>query len=388
MTGDSQLADLLSDGLVETESDQPISIDRGPDLGRQEIVEPSIYRAPMLWVIGLGVALIVSVILAVWFGSSDISFGKVWQVIGHHAFKRPAEISWTEPQDAIVWQVRLPRVLLGVVVGALLAISGVALQALVRNILAEPYLIGVSSGASVGAATVILFGGVLTQRLFMSPLTLTGAAFIGGLVATVSVFALARIGGTVTPTRLVLAGITMSYALSAVTSTMIFVADSRDGARGVLFWMLGSLDGARWSALSVPAILLILGFVALLWWGPYLDVLALGDDTALALGVDPARLRSVVFTVVALCVAGAVAAAGPIGFVGLVVPHVTRLLVGATHRAVLPVAALLGGLVLVWADVVARVALAPRELPIGVVTALVGAPFLLILVRRFNGAET
>lgn len=357
------------------------------DLVGAEIVEPPRYRAPLVWSVGLGAGLVLSAMLAIRLGSADISFTTVWRVLGHHLVDRPAEVTWERPQDTIVWQVRLPRVLLAVAVGGLLAVAGVALQALVRNILAEPYLIGVSSGASVGAAVAILFASTLTRNLAVAPVTLTASAFCGGLLATVAVFALARIGGQITPVRLVLAGITTSYALSAVTSTLIFVADTRDGARGVLFWLLGSLDGARWSALPIPFVLLGIGLSALVWWAPRLDAVALGDDTALALGVDPARFRSVAFVLVALCVSSAVAVAGPIGFVGLVVPHVARLLVGATHRSVLPVAALLGGLVLVWADVVARTVLAPRELPIGVVTALVGAPFLLILVRRFHGAR-
>lgn len=342
-------------------------------------------RAPVVWAAALAVALAASMAFAVGTGAFDVPVPTVWQVIGHHTIDAPGERTWPGPVDTIVWQVRLPRVLLAAAVGGLLAITGAALQALVRNILAEPYLIGVSSGASVGAAAVILFGASLQPGLVVLPAVLTGAAFAGGLAATASVFALARMAGRITPTRLVLAGITLSYGLSAVTSLLIFLSDSRDGARGVLFWLLGSLDGARWQALPLPWLLLVAGLAALCWWGRRLDALALGDDTALALGVDPTRFRSVVFVAVSLCVAAAVAVAGPIGFVGLVVPHTTRLLVGASHRALLPVSALLGGLVLVWADVVARTVLEPRELPIGVVTALVGAPFLLVLVRRFHG---
>lgn len=343
-------------------------------------------RAPVVWASVLSVALAASMAFAVGTGAFDVPVATVWRVIGHHTLDTPGAVTWAGPVDTIVWQVRLPRVLLAAAVGGLLAITGAALQALVRNILAEPYLIGVSSGASVGAAAVILFGASLRPGLVVLPAVLTGAAFAGGLLATVSVFTLARMAGRITPTRLVLAGITLSYGLSAVTSLLIFLSDSRDGARGVLFWLLGSLDGARWQALPLPWLLLVVGLAALCWWGRRLDALALGDDTALALGVDPTRFRAVVFVAVSLCVAAAVAVAGPIGFVGLVVPHTTRLLVGASHRALLPVSALLGGLVMVWADVVARTVLEPRELPIGVVTALVGAPFLLVLVRRFHGA--
>jgi iron complex transport system permease protein len=341
-------------------------------------------RAGLAWTAALALLLVPTFVVAVSLGGTSIDPGTVWSVIGGQ-LTGTLDPTLGGPEPTIVWQVRVPRVLLGALVGALLAVSGVALQALVRNILAEPYLIGVSSGASVGAAIVILFGSVLAMDVAGTPVALTAAAFVGGLAATVAVFLIARMGGRLTPVRLVLAGVTMAYGLSAVTSMLVFMADSRDGARGVLFWLLGSLDGARWSALPLPGALLALGFAVLLWWGRRLDVLAMGDDTALALGVSPGRFRAIAFVLVALCVAAAVAVAGPIGFVGLVVPHLARLLVGASHRAVLPVAAIMGALVMVWADVVARSAMPPRELPIGVVTAIVGAPLLLLLVRRFPG---
>lgn len=338
-------------------------------------------RRTVAWVVGLAAVLLASVTVAVGLGPVAVPVDIVVGVVRHHLLGPAVDPTWTAAQDTIVWQVRAPRVLLGAAVGSLLAISGATLQALVRNILAEPYLVGVSAGASVGAASVILFGGAVGS----AALALPTAAFVGGLLATAAVFALARTGGRITPVRLILAGITLSYGLQAVTSTMIFLSDSRDGARGVLFWLLGSLGASRWSSVPLPAVLLVVGLLLLWRRSGDLDAIALGDDVALSLGVSPVGFRILAFTITAACVAAAVAVAGPIGFVGLVVPHTGRLLVGATHRALLPVVALLGAIVLVWADVLARVVLAPRELPIGVVTALVGAPFLLVLVRRFHG---
>ncbi|MEX5637121.1 FecCD family ABC transporter permease [Parafrankia sp. FMc2] len=348
----------------------------GDDLGRARR-----RRLFLVWLLALSAVLMASSMLAVSFGPVQVPLATVWKVIGHHAVGWPEQVSWTTAHDSIAWKVRAPRVLSAVFVGAGLAICGVALQALVRNALAEPYLIGVSSGASVGAAAALLF----SVSLSGSAWGLSGSAFVGGIAATALVFAIARVGGRLTSTRLVLAGITVSYALSALTSFLIFASDSANGARGVLFWLLGSLTQARWSSLPVPAAAFALTMVVLFSWARRLDALSIGDDTALTLGARPTRLRAQAFVIVAVCVGAVVAIAGPIGFVGLVVPHVARRMVGGEHRRVLPVAALLGAAFLVWADVAARLVLQPREMPLGVVTALVGAPFLLMLVRRFHG---
>jgi len=247
-------------------------------------------------------------------------------------------------------------------------------------VLADPYILGVTSGASTGAAASILFG--VGSALGAS--SLTGSAFAGALLASILVFTLARAGGQVTSTRLLLAGVAVGYVLSAVTSFLIFASDSPEGARSVLFWLLGSLSLARWSTLGIAAAAVAVCAAMLLMWGRRFDALAIGDTTARALGVHPDRFRVQALLVVSLCVGAAVAVSGGIGFVGLVVPHVARLCVGGAHRRVLPVAALIGAIFLIWADVLARVAFAPRELPLGIVTAALGAPFLFILVRRFQ----
>ena len=337
-----------------------------------------------LWMGGLGAALLVTLVLGVGIGPVVIAPGTVARIVGHHLFDRPRAVTWLPSHDAIVWQIRLPRVLLGAAVGAALAATGVALQAMVRNVLAEPYLLGVTSGASTGAAAAILFG--FGSGLGAHSLTLS--AFAGAMVASVAVFVIARSGGHVTSVRLLLSGVAVGYALYAATSFLIFASDSPEGARSVLFWLLGSLSQSRWSSLGVAVVVVGVTLAALTFWGRRLDALAIGDDTALTLGIGPARFRAQLLVVVALCVGAVVAVSGGIGFVGLVIPHLARRLVGASHRRVVPVAALIGAIFLVWADVVARIAFQPRELPIGVVTALVGAPFLLVLVRRFHAAAT
>lgn len=338
----------------------------------------------LLWVGGLTALLILTLPAATGLGPVDIPPATVAKIAGHHLFGWPRAVTWSPAQDAIVEQVRMPRVLLGAVVGAGLAVTGTALQAMVRNVLADPYLLGVTAGASTGAAATILFG----VGTALGASSLTGSAFIGALASMAAVFALAKIGGRITSIRLLLAGVAVGYILSAVTSFMIFTSDSEQGARDVLFWLLGSLTLAIWSATVIAGLVVTATIIMLLWWARRLDALAIGDETARALGVSPNRMRTQLLVVVSLCVGSVVAISGGIGFVGLVVPHVARLCVGGTHHRVLPTAALIGASFLIWADAFARVVFAPAELPLGIVTAIVGAPMLLILVRRYYASQT
>ncbi|WP_417512507.1 FecCD family ABC transporter permease [Microbacterium sp.] len=293
----------------------------------------------------------------------------------------PSEVTWAASEEAIVWNVRVPRVLLGVAVGAGLALSGAALQAMVRNMLADPYILGISGGASTGAAGAILFGFGAVFGQYALPVS----AFLGALAASLLVFFIARAGGRVSSLRLLLSGIAVGYALSAVTSFLVFASDSAEGSRSVMFWLLGSLNLARWDVvLAISLVVVPLTGWVLMANGRRLDALMNGDETALTLGVSPGRTRIALLVAVSLCTGVLVAASGAIGFIGLVVPHLARRLVGTLHRRMLPVAACLGGLFLIWADGLARTLMQPRELPIGILTAMVGAPFLLILVRRMR----
>lgn len=341
-------------------------------------------RTTVLWVGGLTAGLVVTVLAAVGSGAVGIAPPTVARVVAHHLAGWPGEVSWEPAQDAIVWQVRLPRVLLGVLVGAGLAVCGTALQAMVRNVLADPYLLGVNSGASSGAAAAILFGVGAGFGRYALPFS----AFLGALAASLLVFLIARTGGRVTSIRLLLAGVAVGYALYATTSFLIFASGSAEGARSVMFWLLGSLGLARWDGSLAAVAVVVLGTVLLLTVaGRRLDALAIGDETAHTLGVSPDRLRMRLLVAVALCIGVLVSASGSIGFVGLVVPHLARRLVGAAHVRAVPVAALLGAILLVWADVIARVLLAPQEIPIGIITSLLGAPFLLVLIRRLHSTD-
>nr|WP_022927416.1 iron ABC transporter permease [Patulibacter americanus] len=332
----------------------------------------------------LAVLLVVSAVVSIGFGAEPLAPRIVLDVLEHRLFGGAADPTY----DAIVWDIRVPRTILAVVVGAGLAIAGAGIQTLVRNPLADPYLLGVSSGASVGATAVITLGLFAGAGLW----ALSLGALAGALGAALLVFGIALAQGGLTPLRLVLTGTVLSSAFSAFASFLVFRSADPQAAQSVLFWLLGSLSGAAWDQLLLPLLaVLIVGGVLFAGCG-WLDALAAGPDTAASLGVPVRLVRNVLFVLLAALVGALVAVAGGIGFVGLVLPHIARLLVGARHRAVLPVAALAGALFLVWVDVAARVMVRPTEVPLSVVTGLIGAPvFLLLLGRRtyrFGGASS
>ncbi|WP_249465629.1 FecCD family ABC transporter permease [Amycolatopsis thermalba] len=278
---------------------------------------------------------------------------------------------------SIVWQVRTPRVLLAAVVGAGLSVIGVAVQAMVRNALADPFILGVSSGASVGASAVVSFG------LFgaLGVYALSAAAFLGALAASVLVYVAARGRAGLTPLRLVLTGVALAYGFQALMSVIVFFAPFGEAARSVLFWLLGSLGGATWGSLPVAVAAVGLAVVVLLRRSRALDVLALGDESAASLGLDADALRRELFLLTAVVTGALVAVSGAVGFVGLVLPHLVRMVAGPGHRRVLVLAPLAGAIFLIWVDLASRTLFAPRELPLGVITALIGVPVFVGLLR-------
>ncbi|GGU91016.1 ABC transporter permease [Actinomadura cremea] len=310
-------------------------------------------------------------------GSVRIPPDQVWGILLHRLHPALSPADWTPARATIVLDVRLPRVVLCGVVGAGLSVCGMALQAIVRNPLADPMLLGVSSGASVGAVLVVVFH-VSWFGMFSLPL----AAFGGALLALVLVYALARSGGRMTTVRLVLAGVATAEVLSAVASYLVITSDDPHGAESALRWMLGGLGGTTWTVLWIPAAAVLTGTAILLGLSRPLNLLLAGEEAATALGLDVHRFRAALFVLVALMIGTIVAVSGAIGFVGLIMPHAVRLLVGADHRRALPVVALLGASFLIVADVAARTLISPEEIPVGILTALVGGPFFLYLMRR------
>ena len=322
----------------------------------------------------LALALLLTPALTVVIGAAAVPLDEVIGVLASHIPGLDVQITWDRSIDAIVWDTRLPRIIAGVAVAAILGVSGVVLQAVVRNALAEPYVLGVSAGASSGAAFAIIIVGT-------SVATVVGVmAFAGALLATLLVLAIA--GRTQSPLQLILGGLGVGFGFQALTNLIIFSSDSPETARSVMFWTLGSLARVGWDSVPVITIAALLLTVLMMLCGPILDALASGDRTAQAVGIEPARARILLLIPVSAAVALAVATAGGIGFVGLVVPHLVRSFIGPAHRFLVLGSALAAGLFLVWADAFARLAFAPAEIPIGVVTGLIGAPWLVLLVRR------
>lgn len=303
-------------------------------------------------------------------------------VVGHLVPGMPwmSDGSLTTLQDQAVWQFRLPRVLLAGLAGAGLALAGALMQVTVRNPLAEPYILGVSSGASVGAVLVIVLGSAAVGGL-----SLNVAAFVGALVACGCVAALARKDGTLSPTRMILSGVALGSLFSAITSYLTISTDAQNVV-SVLFFLLGSVSAATMTSLVGPAVALVVGCVVAAAFSRSLNALLTGDESAASLGVDATRLRGGLLVVASLLTGTVVSVAGGIGFVGLVVPHVARIVVGSDHRRMLPVTVLGGAVFLMAADLLARTVAAPTEIPLGIFTAFVGAPFFLWLMRR-DGAE-
>jgi iron complex transport system permease protein len=293
----------------------------------------------------------------------------------------PLVVEGGSQADLIIGQIRLPRTLMGLAVGAILALCGAAMQGLFRNPLADPGLVGVSSGAALGAAIAIVGGAALGVPEFLRAYVLSGCAFLGGLLVTAMVYRLGRHNGQTSVITMLLAGIALNALAFAGIGLFTYLADDAT-LRTLTFWNLGSLNGASYPRLWP---LLLVGFVVVLWLprrAQALNALLLGESEARHLGFAVERLKRELVLCTALGVGAAVAAAGMIGFIGLVVPHLIRLLVGPDHRVLLPASALAGASLLLLADLVARLLLAPAELPIGIVTALIGAPFFLYLLLK------
>ncbi|WP_336922935.1 FecCD family ABC transporter permease [Aquipuribacter sp. SD81] len=329
-----------------------------------------------LWVAAAAGLLLLALAVGVLVGPAGLTPRAVLLELWHAATGSGAASGLSSQQEAILWQIRLPRVVLGALVGAMLALAGAAYQGVFRNPLADPYLLGVSSGAGLGATLAIVAGGSLAG------LGLPVVAFLGGLVGVAATYALGSSvgGGARSSVVIVLAGVAVAAFLNAVQT---FVQQRYDDTlRSVYSWLLGRLSTQGWAEVLTVLPYVVLASVVVLLHRRVLDVMSVGDTEARSLGVDAGRTRLVLVLAATLGTAAVVSVSGLIGFVGIVVPHAVRLVLGASHRTLLPVSMLLGAAFLVGADVLARTVMSPAELPIGVVTALVGAPFFVVVLRR------
>lgn len=326
----------------------------------------------------LGVLLIVVIVVSTSVGTIGVPVADSFKIIvGHFVPGMPwmSDGTLTTVQDNAVWQFRLPRSVLAALTGAALALAGALMQAVVHNALAEPYILGVSAGAGVGAVSFIVLG------IGLSSLGIGASAFVGAMIATTAVYLLARKGGRIAPQRLILAGVALGSLFSAITSYLTISTDAQN-VYSIMFFLLGSVSAATMPQLALPALALALVGTFTALRARALNALLVGDDAASSLGVNVNRLRSTILIASALLTGAVVAVSGGIGFVGLVIPHIARIIVGSDHRRMLPVAVLTGAVFLSTCDLLARTLVAPSEIPLGVLTALVGAPFFLWLLRR------
>ncbi len=323
---------------------------------------------------GLCVALVLVILVSSSLGQFSTTPGQVLDSLRRVALGGADPLA--DRVDATLWAIRFPRTVLAILVGACLAVAGTVLQGLFANPLAEPSIIGVSAGASVGASLAIVAGAAVTL-----PWTLPAAAFAGALLVTALVWSLSRTGGRAVVLALVLTGIAVNAVAGAATSFLVFLGDTSSREQ-IIFWQMGTLSNATWQSAGITAVVFLAGLVGCLAIRGKIDVLALGDRSASAMGVPVERLRLLAILLVCVLTGVAVAFAGVISFVGLIVPHTLRLVVGPSQRYLVPLSALGGAVLLGLADIAARTVIPFADLPVGVFTALVGGPLFLVLLRR------
>ncbi|GAB6109929.1 iron ABC transporter permease [Fusibacter bizertensis] len=337
----------------------------------------------------LGIVLIFSVLIAVSIGSTSIPVRSVYSVILYKLFHIDAFSAFSQGAiHDVVWLIRLPRIILAISVGGGLSVCGIVMQAIVRNPLADPYILGVSSGASLGATIAILLGvGVVFGTGYVGIV-----AFMGAFIAAIFVMAIANIGSRATSVKLLLSGLAINAVFSSFSSFIVFFANDKDGIQDITFWLMGSLAGAKWSVMPIIYLVTVGGSLFFLTQYRNLNLMLLGDETSITLGTDLHKARHFYMLVVALMIGFVVFSAGMIGFIGLIIPHFMRMLFGTDHKKIIPVSFLAGGVFMVWADVFSRILIPHTELPIGILVSMIGAPcFIYLLVRKsygFGGKES
>ncbi|MPQ43996.1 iron chelate uptake ABC transporter family permease subunit [Clostridium tarantellae] len=327
----------------------------------------------------LSLGLFLSMILAVTFGAAKLSAYDVYRIIIYKIFHISiGDIDGLINSTAydIVWLIRFPRVLLGAIVGMSLAVIGVVMQATVQNPLADPYILGLSSGASLGATFAILIGfnGILAG------MGITFGAFMGALISSIVVFLLSNLGGRITSNKLILSGMIVSSICSSFTSFIIYMVDNAEKMKSVSFWLMGSLVSASWDNIKVPCIIVLIVIIYFFFQFRVLNTMLLGDNTGITLGIDITKYRKIYMIICSLVTGILVSICGTIGFVGLIIPHIVRMIVGADHKKLIPITALVGAIFLIWTDVFSRTIMNNVEIPIGILTSMLGAPCLMWLM--------
>ena len=331
----------------------------------------------------LAVLLVLAFLWALSIGTVKLSFVQIYEgIVNQFTSGMAIETAGQGPVHDIIWLLRLPRLVLAALVGMGLSVCGVIMQAVVKNPLADPYILGISSGASLGATAAILLGiGVALGENFVGI-----AAFIGAFAMSLGVLFISNLGGRSNSIKLLLGGMALSAVCGAFSSFIVYFANNKEGMQSIAYWMMGSFAGAKWETLAVIGPIVLLAVLFLWTQSRMLNLMLLGDESALTLGTDLHIYRQIYLLVSSLIVGFVVYSAGMIGFVGLVVPHVIRMLVGTDHKKLIPVAALTGAIFLVVADGLCRVIIPRTELPIGILISLIGAPcFVYLMIKKTYG---
>ncbi|TCU66438.1 iron complex transport system permease protein [Tissierella praeacuta] len=335
-----------------------------------------------LILVSLLIILVLSLLFTLCLGAMKISPINTYNIILEKIFgvTPSTDNIFTDAEVNIIWKIRLPRVLLSIFVGAGLALCGGIMQATVQNPMAEPYILGISSGAYLGAVFSIFLGLGVSTAL---------GAFIGSVIATIAVISLASYGGRITSIKLVLSGMVVNTLFSAISNFTISLSGDSEGTMSMKFWTMGSLTRAKWDNIWFPIIIVVLCSIFFITQYRILNTMLAGDEAAITLGINLTFYRKIYMLVVSLLTGVLVSACGIIGFVGLIIPHIVRSLVGADHKKLIPVCLLVGSIFLVWADAIARILISNREIPIGIITALIGSPlFIYILIETGYGFGT
>ncbi len=335
-----------------------------------------------LTILILSVLLLAVVVMATAIGPANISVDKVAMIILSSVVSKVPVLNdhvhiaktWSVGEESIIMLVRLPRVILALLVGSSLAIAGVAAQAIFKNPMADPYVLGVSSGAAMGASLVVVLGASVLAG------SMEAGAFVGALLAAFLVFTIARTGNKIPVETLILSGVAIAAFFSAVTSFMMYI--SGNSLQRIVFWIMGAFWNAGWNDIYLMAPFAVLGTIIIFAFSRDLNLLLLGDESAEHLGTNVNRLKIGMLAVISLIAAAAVSVSGIIGFVGLIIPHMMRIIVGPDHRILIPSSLLMGGMFMVTADTFSRMVIQPTEIPVGIITALLGAPFFVYLLLR------
>lgn len=334
--------------------------------------------------IGTSVILLIILFLSIGFavtmGSVDISIKEVYEVILYKLFNIGDLTIGIGAVADVVWLIRMPRIVLAIAVGAGLSVVGIVMQAIVKNPLADPYILGVSSGASLGATLTVVLG--IGSVFGSNSLGIMG--FIGAFGVSILVLMISNIGGRSNSIKLLLAGMALSSVCSSFSSFLVYISDYSQKLKTITFWLMGSLAGAKWSEIVIILPVIILGTIFFITLYRTLNLMLLGDEVSITLGTDLHKFRIIYLVITSLMIGLLVYVSGMIGFVGLIIPHIVRIIFGTDHKKIIPITALLGSIILIWADVISRVLIRGTEIPIGIVISIIGAPLFVWLMIKKN----